>query len=574
MIPKLDVLFLNLHRRCLNYEPTHGGFLGIYYLSAFLRKEGYAAKGFSGTFLEGTRFVDVFCSSDKVSMLGLYCDYDNVNENIFLSRRIKEKYNLPVIVGGPQATALDEKFFRESKCDAIVLDVGEITVLELARLFLDGRGELEKIRGIVYPMDSGLVKTPARSPIKNLDDLPFITDDCYLEPYKFYRGLNVMTGRGCPFHCAFCHEGIGKGVRFRSAENVLAEIDEYLKTWTEDELYFSFTDDTLTLNTKRIKKICAGLIERRKTHKIKFFCEGHVHTLYKNPELIRLLADSGCYRLQLGIESGNNDVLKAYGKNTTAEEILEVVRLCCEAGIQQVFGNIILGSAFFSEEIYETDKKFVRQLLEIGKGVVELGVVTFWPLPNTPMTLCPDKFGIKIFDKEFLTSAGDFPQTETTNFDRVAIAEKQADLENYILEVMLELIQSRQISTEKILEWFGQSAQYHGRWFMILSGRENVYAYYEMLYLGEGVESGDAENLAEAHPIRVVPLYKNLKRLDNNSVSILNEKFSNRELDIATLTTGKLSVAQIAEKISLSVFEVINVLHRFEKIFLIVYSPH
>ena len=166
MIPKLDVLFLNLHRRCLNYEARHGGFLGIYYLSAFLRKEGYEAKGFAGTFLEGTRFADGFCSADNVSMIGLYCDYDNVNENIFLSRRIKERYNLPVIVSGPQAATLDEKFFRESKCDAVVLGEGELTVRELARLFLDGSGELEKIHGIVYPTDSGLVKTPARSPIK------------------------------------------------------------------------------------------------------------------------------------------------------------------------------------------------------------------------------------------------------------------------------------------------------------------------------------------------------------------------------------------------------------------------
>ena len=572
MIPKLDVLFLNLHRRCLNYEARHGGFLGIYYLSAFLRKEGYAAKGFAGTFLEGTRFVDAFCSSDNVAMIGLYCDYDNVNENIFLSRHIKEQYNLPVIVGGPQAAALDENFFTESKCDAVVLGEGELTVHELTRLFLNGSGELWKVRGIVYPTESGLVKTPARLPIKNLDDLPFITEDCYLEPYKFNLGLSVMTGRGCPFHCAFCHEGIGKGVRFRSAENVLAEIDEYLKSRTEDELYFCFTDDTFTINTERIQKICAGLMERRKTHRLKFFCEGHVHTLYKNPELIRLLADSGCYRLQLGIESGNNDVLKAYGKNTTTEEILEVVRLCCEADIQQIFGNIILGSAFFSEETYETDKKFVRQLLEVGKGVVELGVVTFWPLPNTKMTLCPSEFGIRICDKEFLTSAGDFPQTETAEFDRIAIAEKQAELERYIDDTMLELIQSRQIPTEKILHWFGESRNHRGAWFMVLTQPENVYAYYEMLYLGEGSESSDMEDLSEAHPLRVVPLYKHLKRLEENSVSVCDEKFSVKELEVVTLTTGKLSVAQISEKISLSIPEVIDVLNRLEKKFLIVYS--
>lgn len=160
------------------------------------------------------------------------------------------------------------------------------------------------------------------------------------------------------------------------------------------------------------------------------------------------------------------------------------------------------------------------------------------------------------------------------NFDRIDIAEKQAAFEDYILEVMIELIQSRQIPTEKILNWFGESHNHRSTWFITLSRLENVYAYYEMLYLGESMESGDIENLKEAHPIHVVPLYKNLKRLDNKSVSILNEKFSNHELDIATLTTGKLNVAQIAKKVSLNIPEVIDVLNRLEKNFLIVYSPH
>ena len=117
----LDILFLNLHRRYLNVEPTHGGFLGIYLLAAFVRQEGYAAKSFSGTLEAGLRHVEKLCAAGEVSMIGLYCDYGNVTENIFLSRHIKDAYALPVIVGGPQATALDEKFFRESKCDAVFL---------------------------------------------------------------------------------------------------------------------------------------------------------------------------------------------------------------------------------------------------------------------------------------------------------------------------------------------------------------------------------------------------------------------------------------------------------------------
>ena len=75
-------------------------------------------------------------------MIGLYCDYDNITENIFLSRHVKEKYNLPVIIGGPQATALDENFFVDSKCDAVVRYEGELTVLELMNFFLAFMGNI------------------------------------------------------------------------------------------------------------------------------------------------------------------------------------------------------------------------------------------------------------------------------------------------------------------------------------------------------------------------------------------------------------------------------------------------
>ncbi|MBR1904644.1 MAG: radical SAM protein, partial [Alphaproteobacteria bacterium] len=206
-----------------------------------------------------------------------------------------------------------------------------------------------------------------------------------------------MTGRGCPFHCAFCHEGIGKGVRLRSVENILSEIDAYLTKWESDELYITFTDDTFTLNAKRLKKICDGIKSRSQNGCVlHFFCEGHIHTLYQHPEMIKYLAESGCQRLQLGIEAGTDEILKVYGKNSTVEEIFEVVRLCCEYGIKQVYGNIILGSAFFNEKIFEADKKFVKELLFVGKGVIEIGVVTFWALPNTQMTMHPEKFGMKI----------------------------------------------------------------------------------------------------------------------------------------------------------------------------------
>lgn len=284
--------------------------------------------------------------------------YENMTENLFLSRYIKDRYKIPVIIGDPQATALDEKFFRESKCDAVVRYEGELTMLELMNFFLEDVGALENIHGISYLTPDGIVKNPERNLIRNLDALPFIDEDFYLIPRDFYRGLSLMTGRGCPFHCAFCHEGSHtRAVRFRSVENILAEIDQYLEKWRGDDLTILFTDDTFTLDPKRVKQICDGLSECLEKHKFRWFCEGHVHTMFKQPEMIQDLARGGCYRIQLGIEAGTDRVLHAYGKHSTAEETLEVERLCRDAGIEQIFGNIILGGAYFSREIFEEDKK-------------------------------------------------------------------------------------------------------------------------------------------------------------------------------------------------------------------------
>lgn len=572
----LDILFLNVHRRYLNIEPNFGGFIGIYILAAFARQEGYEAKSFSGTLEEGLAHVEKLCGAGEISMIGLYCDFDNVTENIFLSRHVKEKYNLPVIVGGPQATALDADFFIASKCNAVVRYEGELTVLELMNFYLEGVGALEKILGVSYLSGGEVIKNPERPLIKNLDALPFIDEDCYLEPKNFYRGLNLMTGRGCPFRCAFCHEGAHtKTVRLRSVENVLAEIDAYLKSWRRgEELYILFTDDTFTLSTERVKKICAGLAERRKVYNFKFFCEGHVHTLYKNPEMIGALVEGGCVRIQLGIEAGTAPVLKAYGKNTTPEEIFEVVRLCRDAGIQQVYGNIILGGANFTRETFEADKKFVRELIREGAGVAEIGVVTYWPLPETKMTRCPEEFGLKICDAEFVTSVGDFPQTETAELDRLTISEMKNSLRLEVSAQIVEMLENWQVPTERILSWFQRPRRenFLGMWFVELMGREILYAYFEMLALGEGIQLAQVESLPAAIPMRVVPLFKFLRRLDAETAEICGEIFSGAELEVLILTAGKLSVEEISRRAGLELSRVVEVLKRLERRHLIVFA--
>ncbi|MCR5834080.1 MAG: radical SAM protein [Selenomonadaceae bacterium] len=573
---ELDIVFLNLHRRYINYRASYGGFRGIYLLSAFVRNEGYSAKSFAGSLKNGKEILDELCQTKSVAMVGLYCDFENITENIFLSRYIKETYNLPVIVGGPQATALGKDFFTESKCDAVVRYEGELTVLELMNFFLEDCGELSEILGISY-LDGDKIHVNAERPlIKNLDALPFVDEDCYIMPDDFYYDLSLMTGRGCPFSCAFCHEGTHtKKVRFRSAENVLAEIEAYLKKWRDGELYILFTDDTFTLNVDRVKKICEGLAELRKEYDFNFFCEGHVHTLYQNPQMIDYLVKGGCVRIQLGIESGNDFVLKAYGKHSTTQEILEVVKLCRDKGIQQIFGNIILGGAHFSRETFAADKKFARQILEEGRGTLELGVVTFWPLAETKMTNCPKLFGLEICDKEFVTSVGDFPQTRTEDINRLEICQMKTELQKEINAQMISMLENWEVPTDLVMKWFNTTNRNaHGLWFIELTKQEILYSYFEMLHLGEGFHSSDIENISTAHPMRVVQLSKYLKRIDDDTAEICGEIFSGKELEVVLLTAGKLSVAEIANRIGITIDEVTKILGRLEPKHFIVYAPN
>lgn len=584
---KNDIVFFNLHRRYLNVTTNYGGFLGIFSLAAFLNMNGCEAQSFAGQLTEGKKILDEICSQRLVSIVGLYCDYENVTENIFLSKYIKEKYGLPVIVGGPQATALDKTFLKQSKCDAIVRYEGEFTVLELLNYFLDECGSLSEIKGIMYLENDGLVINPEQDIIDNLDALPFINDNCYLIPSKRPYELSIMTGRGCPFHCAFCHEGHHtRKVRFRSVENVLEEIDLFLaRRQDTDNIFILFTDDTFTLVPQRVKVLCDALKERRAKKNFNWFCEGHIHTLYLHPEMIDYIAKAGAQRIQLGIEAGTQKVLDAYRKGSTLEEIEYVVSKCRDAGIQQIFSNIILGGALFTQEVYESNLEYAKKLVELGEGSVEIAVVCYWPLPETSITNNPEQYGIKIIDREFITAVGDFPQTETDDLNKWDILKLAQDMDRELERFMSKMLLEHRVPESKILSWFPQDniIKTVGRWWYCLSNLPNVFNYWQMIHVGEAFSTInlnlDDREYFDLHPMRTIMLHKYMKISDDGSVYILEYKLTELGKEVLIYSTGKLSVKEICDKLfvsnnEISIELIVSILKRLEYNHLIVFSKY
>lgn len=549
-----DIVFFNLHRKYLNRNADYGGFLGIFLLAAFLNSNGYDSQSFAGPFMEGKGYIDELCSKGKVSMIGLYCDFENVTENVYLSRYIKDTYGLPVIVGGPQATALDEEFYRNSQCDAIVRYEGELTVLELANCLLDGTGSLSEIRGISYLLNDSIVVNEERPLIENLDNLPYVNDECYLLPEKREKSLSIMTGRGCPFNCAFCHEGAHtKRVRLRSVQSIINEIEKYLQEHKgQRELFIMFTDDTFTLIPDRVKQICEALQSFQKTIPIRWFCEAHIHTLYKHPEMIEYLAAAKCQRVQLGIEAGTQRVLDAFRKGSTLNEIKEVVRICEKNNIQQLYSNIILGAAFFSQETFEYDMAFAKELLLIGKGIMELGAVSYWPLPETSITVNPAFYETCIADYEFITSVGDYAQVYTNQFSTWDISKLVLRFDNEMLEFKKKMFNEHIVPKERIKEWFDGSrfGRSYGRWWHALKDMPHIFSFYEMLASGEGVTSNELtlEEFYASHPMRMCDISHSLN-IENQDVTLLDIPFDEIDKVLFPYCTGKLSVKEISVRL-------------------------
>jgi len=578
-----DIVFLNVHRRYLDDRPTYGGFLGIYALAAFVNANGYRGQAFAGTLHQGKGLLDILCRAHQVQMVGLYCDYGNVTENIALCRYLKETYGLPVIVGGPQATSFSRAFFEQSRCDAVVRYEGELTVVALLDHFLDGgTGALADIRGIAYLADDGIKITPPRPLIENLDRLPFVDDDCYLVRKQRPRELSIMTGRGCPFHCAFCHEGTGSShVRFRSVENVLAEIEQFLASRPDGEVdHILFVDDTFTLRTDRVHALCEGLRRLRAHHDFDWFCEGHVHTLLHHPQMIEDIAAAGAERIQLGIESGNQHVLDAYGKQTTPEEIKTVVRLCRDAGIQQIYGNLILGSAFFSEETYARDLAFGKELQALGQGTLELGVVSYWPLPETAMTQQPEAYGIMVTDFDFTTSVDDFPQTEADGIDRFRVVAMIQELQQALAEERREMLAAGDVPLARICSWFDRKRSFrsYGAWWYSLKELPHLFASVHLLADGEAVQRaalGDA--WPDARPMRVVALRDHLQMHADGTAELCGVQLSRQELAVLIRSTGRLTCREIvarlpADGVELSLPALRDILDVLEKRYLMVYA--
>ena len=243
-------------------------------------------------------------------------------------------------------------------------------------------GPAADVPGLIYRGAGGsLVDTGRRPAMRDLDALPFPAWD--LVDIERYRrawaphgrfSMNMVSTRGCPFHCNWCAKPIwGQRYNSRSPESVVAELEWLRATHAPDHI--AFADDIFGLKPGWLERYATLVRERGVVTPFK--CLERADLLLR-PGEVEALAAAGCEMVWMGAESGSQRILDAMDKGTTVEQIVEAARRLRAAGISVGF---FLQFGYLGEEA--ADIEATRRLVRAARPD-DIGVSVSYPLPGTP----------------------------------------------------------------------------------------------------------------------------------------------------------------------------------------------
>ncbi len=301
--------------------------------------------------------------------------------------KIVKKINrhITVVIGGPHPSMVGAAVLNCPDIDIAVKSEGENTIVELLNAINSGT-EFDNVKGIIYRRNRQIIENAPRELTKDLDSLCFPHEIASktLKDYNQYPLIafrNIFATRGCPHNCFFCgsRKIWSRKVRFRSPDNIIREIKELQDIGLKS---IHFDDDTFGVNKQYLSNLCNAIIMH--CPGLKWSCELHVKLV--DEQVISLMKKSGCHSIQIGVESGNNEILKEMRKNITIEEAFAACEIIKRYGIE-LEAFFIVG---FPQETEDTLSDTVKAMKNIECDVINYSIFT--PYPGTEaFDFCKEK---------------------------------------------------------------------------------------------------------------------------------------------------------------------------------------
>jgi len=287
--------------------------------------------------------------------------FEIFEDDVNLIRSIKQQFpGLATAAMGHYPTIFPDETIRAGDVDYVLRGEPEVTLVELCQALCEEK-PLDDILGLSYETAAGeIVNNPERARSRHIDELPH-PDYGLVEIGRYSEFLLprpfavVQTARGCPYTCNFCVRSYGQKLGMRSPDNILEELVQLRDRFSIRS--FRFIDDTFTAIPSRTSEICQRIA--RHLPDVTWSCLSRVDTL--DEERVRALKDAGCMRVYLGIESGSQRILEAYGKDYGIELLGEMVTLLNKHKIE-VGAFFMTGHPLEEEEDFEQTLRLVRTL--------------------------------------------------------------------------------------------------------------------------------------------------------------------------------------------------------------------
>ncbi len=319
--------------------------LGTLYAASYLRQHGYEVVLFDAMLAESEDEWRKALDEHQPRYAILYEDNFNYLSKMCLLRmrdaaftmiEMAKTYGCTVILCGADATD-HYATYLEKGADYVLIGEGEETLIELLSQLSAGKDTPQMV-GLATRFTSHVTRRPD---ISNLDALPFPAWDLVdVEAYRSiwlerhgYFSMNMVTTRGCPFHCNWCAKPIwGQRYHSRSPENVAAEMKWLKETYHPDHIWFA--DDILGLKPGWLPRFADALHTQGVL--IPFKCLSRADLLTREGE-VEALARAGVQTVWMGAESGSQKILDAMDKGTRVEQIHEAAERLKRAGIRVGF---------------------------------------------------------------------------------------------------------------------------------------------------------------------------------------------------------------------------------------------
>jgi anaerobic magnesium-protoporphyrin IX monomethyl ester cyclase len=371
--------------------------LGTMYAASYMRTQGYTVALFDAMLAESEQEWDRILAHEQPRYAVIYEDNFNYLSKMCLLRMreaahsmiaMAKKRGCTVVVCGSDATDQSDGYLAAG-ADFVLLGEGEATLAELlARL--DGKTDtpFDQILGLIW-IDQTTAATaiptmrrnPRRPDIKDVDSLPFPAWDLidvdryrsvWLQHHGYYS-MNMVTTRGCPFHCNWCAKPIwGQRYNSRSPQHVVAELKWLKETFKPDHIWFA--DDIVGLKPGWIKRF--GELVEAEGAQVPFKCLSRADLLCREGEVAGF-RKAGCNIVWMGAESGSQAVLNAMDKGTKVEQIYQAARDLHAAGVQVGF-FLQFGYPGETREDIERTLQMVRDC-----EPDDIGMSVSYPLPGT-----------------------------------------------------------------------------------------------------------------------------------------------------------------------------------------------